>query len=112
MVMFQMPAESFAALDFLTFDKREDVSRLPARRLVAKILMRPFVVIVMSDEFRDQMPQVLLAADDEVIQKLLTQRLNESFREGIEVRSFCPTRTISVCSDSKMASNSFVYLVS
>ena len=87
-VVLQVPAESFAALDRLIFDKWEDVSRLPARRSIPQILMRPFVVIVVGDEFRDQMPQVLLAADEEVIQKLLTQSLNEPLGVGIEVRGF------------------------
>ena len=64
--MLQVPAESFAAFDRLIFDKREDLGRLPARRSIPQILMRPFVVIVVCDEFRDEMPEGLLAADDEV----------------------------------------------
>ena len=61
-----MPAESFAARDRLIFDKRENVGRLPARWLVAEILMRPFVVIVVGDEFREEITQVFLPADEEV----------------------------------------------
>ena len=64
--MFQVPAESFAAFDLLIFDKREDVGRLPARRSIPQILMRPFVVIVVGDEFREEITQVFLPADEEV----------------------------------------------
>ena len=65
-VVLQVPAQSFTALDLPIFDKREDVCRLPARRSIPQILMRPFVVIVVRDEFRDEVAQVLLTADDEV----------------------------------------------
>ena len=64
--MFQVPAESFAAIDLLIFDKRENGVRLPTRRRIAQVLMRPFVVIVMRHKFREEMPEVLLAADEEV----------------------------------------------
>lgn len=81
--MFEEPAESFAAHDFARRERQDRrMVRIGDReRHVAPALVRTLLVIV-GGELLHEMPQLFLAADDEVIEALHTKRLDESF--GLE----------------------------
>ena len=85
--MAKSSAEPLAALDIAVRElKHRWIVLIGNReRYVASALMRSLFVI-MRDHLLDEMPEMLLAADHEVIETLGSQRLNEPFRVGVHVR--------------------------
>jgi len=86
-VPLDQPAQSFMADDLVEYDRLVFRRRITTRWRQELARRVGAVLVVATDEFTNEIIEMFLAADQEVVQTFLFQRLDDAFATGVEVRA-------------------------